>query len=100
MIVLERILSTIRGAAESGKDASSGDGDQMFASLVLPDSAAVTVIGRGGATINELTRVSGAGLQFSERNFNSNQQRVLKVTGQYDAVRGACMEVLSLTQSD
>lgn len=98
---LQRILLVIKECADSGKDQVAGSPEQMVARMVVPNSAATIVIGKGGSAINSLTERSGADLKFSERGqYQVHNQRVLTVAGSYDAVVKASIEVLYAIQED
>jgi len=99
--VIKRILGVIKEVADSGKDHSSGQGGRMIAKLVLPNSAATTIIGAGGANINRMTQQSQADIKFSEKGQCSvPNQRILVITGTFDQVSMVCSEVLCSIQED
>eukprot|EP00927_Polykrikos_kofoidii_P079206 TRINITY_DN75994_c0_g1_i1.p1 TRINITY_DN75994_c0_g1~~TRINITY_DN75994_c0_g1_i1.p1 ORF type:complete len:349 (-),score=56.75 TRINITY_DN75994_c0_g1_i1:107-1153(-) len=98
---LQRILLVIKDVADSGKDPAAGTNGRLIARLVLPNSAATSIIGPGGSMINSLTERSGAILQFCDKGHASvPNQRVLTATGTFEQVGMVYLEIVTWVQAD
>lgn len=84
------------GGGGGGEDGGGHDGAMMVKFLISP-SAAGSVIGKGGATINEFQALTGARVQLSRNRevFPGTNDRVVSVSGDLRAI----LQVLHLIMS-
>ena len=68
--------------------------------LIIPNSTAGMVIGKGGCFIRGITEDTGAKLQISQKDLEISGERVITITGDPDQIKAAAAAVVSKCQDD
>jgi RNA-binding protein Nova len=68
--------------------------------LIIPNSTAGMVIGKGGCFIRGITEDTGAKLQISQKDLEISGERVITITGEHDQVKAAAAAVVTKCQDD
>lgn len=95
----EIVLEKVRGAPPS--EAMGGPGvDLLSCKIVVPNSAVSQLIGKQGQAIKELQENTSTRIQISNRDEQYLKERVVAISGAYEAVRKAALIVVETIQSD
>lgn len=68
--------------------------------LIIPNSTAGMVIGKGGCFIRGITDDTGAKLQISQKDEEISGERVITISGEADQVKAAAAAVITKCQDD
>ena len=68
--------------------------------LIIPNSTAGMVIGKGGCFIRGITDDTGAKLQISQKDLEISGERVITITGEPEQVKAATAAVVTKCQDD
>lgn len=106
MAVLTFIMEKIREKPEHGKPASDVDNKSMAerdrqVKILVPNSTAGMIIGKGGNYIKQIKEESGSYVQISQKaKDQSLQERCITVIGDIENNKQACMMILAKVMED
>ena len=98
LAMLDLITEKIRSEL-SGRDGGMPDRCNMV-KLIIPNSTAGMVIGKGGCFIRGITGDTGAKLQISQKDLEISGERVITITGEPEQVKAAVAAVVTKCQDD
>lgn len=77
------------------RSSSTGTSDYLF-KLLCPAYAAGSVIGKGGAVINEITHITGAKIRVSQSTeiYPGTEDRIIVIAGEKNCIFSAIKELL------
>ncbi|XP_039282406.1 RNA-binding protein Nova-1 isoform X4 [Nilaparvata lugens] len=107
MAVLMFIMEKIREKPEPGGGGSGGGGKQsspdmdVKVKILIPNTTAGMIIGKGGAYIKQIKEQSGSHVQISQKaKDQSLQERCITVLGDVDSNSKACSMILTKVMED
>ncbi|XP_070571350.1 RNA-binding protein Nova-1-like [Ptychodera flava] len=99
--VIEKVRDSPQLAAKSGNETAVSQERARQVKMVIPNSTAGLIIGKGGATIKAFMEQSGAKLQISQKSEGVNlSERVLTISGELEPSKKALSAVIGKLQED
>lgn len=95
-LITEKIRSELPGRSGG---ASTPERCNMI-KLIIPNSTAGMVIGKGGCFIRGITDDTGARLQISQKDVEISGERVITITGDAEQIKAAAAAVVTKCQED
>ena len=95
-LITEKVRSELPG--RGGGSLTSERCNMM--KLIIPNSTAGMVIGKGGCFIRGITDDTGAKLQISQKDLEISGERVITITGEPEQVKAAVTAVVTKCQDD
>ncbi|NP_001161615.1 NOVA-like protein [Saccoglossus kowalevskii] len=99
--VIEKVRDSPQLAAKTGNESAVSQERARQVKIIIPNSTAGLIIGKGGATIKAFMEQTGSKLQISQKSEGVNlSERVLTISGEGDANKKAMNAVISKVQED
>lgn len=100
LAMLDLVTEKIRAELPvRGGSSHTPDRSQMI-KLIIPNSTAGMVIGKGGCFIRGITEDTGAKLQISQKDLEVSGERVITITGEPEQMKAAAAAVVTKCQDD
>ena len=100
LAMLDLITEKIRSELPGRGGGSSNPERCNMIKLIIPNSTAGMVIGKGGCFIRGITEETGAKLQISHKDLEISVERVITITGEPEQVKAAAAAVVTKCQDD
>ncbi|XP_077999215.1 RNA-binding protein Nova-1-like isoform X2 [Glandiceps talaboti] len=99
--VVEKVKDSPQLAAKSGNETAVSQERARQVKIIVPNSTAGLIIGKGGATIKTFMEQTGAKMQISQKSEGVNlSERVITISGDNEHTKKALAAVISKVQED